>query len=153
MVRDFPFVILEDPLDEDDYEGHAILTRELGIQITGDDLFTTNPERVAQGIEVGAANCVLLKVNQIGTISEAFDMVKLAYRHGYGVQPCASRGEGDGHRRLLRRADVRHAPRRRDRPTANRFIEIEAELGARGSSSARRASAASSECRDDGRLR
>ena len=54
MVENYPFVILEDPLDEDDYEGHAILTRELGIQITGDDLFTTNPARVQKGIEVGA---------------------------------------------------------------------------------------------------
>jgi enolase len=66
MVRDYPFVILEDPLDEDDYEGHAILAKEVGIQIVGDDLFTTNPARVKRGIEVGAANTVLLKVNQIG---------------------------------------------------------------------------------------
>jgi enolase len=129
MVKDFPFVIFEDPLDEDDYEGHAILTREVGIQITGDDLFTTNPERVAQGIKAGAANCVLLKVNQIGSISEAFDMVKLAYRHGYGVQPCASRGEGEAivdytvglMCGTMRGGAVGAA--------ANRFMEIEAELG------------------------
>ena len=132
MVRDFPFVILEDPLDEDDYEGHAILTREVGIQIVGDDLFTTNPERVAQGIRMGAANCVLLKVNQIGTISEAFDMVKLAYRRGYGVQPCASRGEGEAivdYTVGLMCGTVRGGA---IGPAANRFIEIETELGSRG---------------------
>ena len=94
MVKEYPFVIIEDPLNEDDYEGTALLTRELGIQVVGDDLFTTNPERVQKGIEVGAANTVLLKVNQIGTISEALDMVQLAYRNGYGVMPCSSRGEG-----------------------------------------------------------
>jgi enolase len=60
----------------------------------GDDLFTTNPARVQQGINAGAGNTVLLKVNQIGTISEAFEMVQLAYRHVYGVMPCSSRGEG-----------------------------------------------------------
>ena len=132
MVRDFPFVIFEDPLDEDDYEGHAILTHEVGIQITGDDLFTTNPERVAQGIRAGAANCVLLKVNQIGTISEAFDMVKLAYRHGYGVQPCASRGEGLAivdYTVGLMCGTVRGGA---IGDAANRFIEIETELGSRG---------------------
>jgi len=94
MVANYPFVILEDPLDEVDYGGHAILTRELGIEIVGDDLFTTNIERLRRGIEVGACNAVLLKVNQIGTISKAFDVVQLAYRNGYGVMPCSSRGEG-----------------------------------------------------------
>jgi enolase len=131
MVDQYPFVILEDPLDEDDYEGHAILTRELGIQITGDDLFTTNPERVARGIAVGAANTVLLKVNQIGTISEAFEMVRLAYRNGYGVQPCSSRGEGADiadYTVGLMSGTVRN---RAIGPTGNRFIEIEEELGPR----------------------
>jgi enolase len=63
MVKEFPIVILEDPLGEEDYEGHARLTRELGIEIVGDDLFTTNPKRLAEGIAVGGANCMLLKVN------------------------------------------------------------------------------------------
>jgi enolase len=94
MVKQYPLVCLEDPLDENDYDGHARLTRELGIQVVGDDLFTTNPRRLEDGMRVGACNTVLLKVNQIGTITEAFDTVRLAYSHGYGVQPCASRGEG-----------------------------------------------------------
>lgn len=131
MVTDYPFVILEDPLDEDDYEGHAILTRELGIQIVGDDLFTTNPARVQQGVDAGAANTVLLKVNQIGTISEAFEMVRLAYRHGYGVQPCSSRGEGvdiADYTVGLMCGTVRGCA---TGATANRFIKIERELGSR----------------------
>lgn len=60
----------------------------------GDDLFTTNSKRVVQGIKAGAANTVLLKVNQIGTISESLEMIQLAYENGYGVMPCSSRGEG-----------------------------------------------------------
>jgi enolase len=131
MVKEYPFVILEDPLDEDDYEGTALLTKELDIQVVGDDLFTTNPERVAKGIAVGAANTVLLKVNQIGTISEALDMVQLAYRNGYGVMPCSSRGEG---------ADIAdycvgiNAGTVRESGTGtpgNRLLRIESELGAR----------------------
>jgi len=93
MVDDYPFVCLEDPLNEDDYEGTAIITRKLGIQIVGDDLFTTTKERVEEGVRTGAANCVLLKVNQVGTISKALEMIQYAYENGYGVMPCLSRGE------------------------------------------------------------
>ncbi len=131
MVKEYPFIILEDPLHEDDYEGHAILTRELGIQIVGDDLFTTNPERLQKGIDLGAANAVLLKVNQIGTISEAFEMVQLAYRNGYGVMPCDSRGEGDAiadYSVGLNCGTVRESA---TGPRGNRFLQIEAELGGR----------------------
>ncbi len=131
MVREYSFIILEDPLREDDYEGHAILTRELGIQIVGDDLFTTNPERLRKGIEAGAANTVLLKVNQIGTISEAFEMVQLAYRNGYGVMPCDSRGEGEAiadYAVGLSCGTVRESA---TGPRGNRFLQIEAELGRR----------------------
>ncbi len=131
MVKDYHFVILEDPLDEDDYEGHTILTRTLGIQIVGDDLFTTNPQRVRQGIEQGAGNTVLLKVNQIGTISEAFEMVRLAYRYGYGVMPCSSRGEGvdiADYTVGLMCTTVRGGA---TGPQANRYLQIERELGRR----------------------
>jgi enolase len=131
MVREYPFVILEDPLDEDDYAGHAVLTKEVGIQIVGDDLFTTNPERVQQGIDAGAANTVLLKVNQIGTISEAFQMVRLAYRNGYAVMPCSSRGEGvdiADYTVGLMCGSVRGSA---TGPTGNRFLKIEQELGPR----------------------
>ena len=130
-VRRYPFVNIEDPLDEEDYEGHAILTRELGIQITGDDLFTTDPERVRKGIELGACNAVLLKVNQIGTISEAFDMVRLAYRCGYGVMPCSSRGEGAeiaDYAVGLNSGVVRECA---TGPRGNRLLQIETELGQR----------------------
>jgi enolase len=85
---------LEDPLDDEDFTGHAILVKELGIQITGDDLYATNPHRLQQGIELKSANSVVLKVPQIGTITEAFDMIQLAFRNGYRILPGASRGSG-----------------------------------------------------------
>jgi len=131
MVKEYPFIIVEDPLDEDDYEGHAILTRELGIQVVGDDLFTTNTERLRKGIDAGAANTVLLKVNQIGTITEAFEMVQMAYRNGYGVMPCDSRGEGADiadYSVGLNCGTVRESA---TGPRGNRFLQIEAELGNR----------------------
>ena len=129
MVANYPFVILEDPLDEVDYEGHAILTKELGIEIVGDDLFTTNIERFRRGIEVGACNAILLKVNQIGTISEAFDVVQLAYRHGYGVIPCSSRGEGADIADYAVGLNTGHIRESGTGPTANRLLKIESELG------------------------
>ena len=139
MVKEYPFVILEDPFDEDDYESHAILTRELDIQIVGDDLFTTDPVRVQKGIDAGAANTVLLKVNQIGTISEALDMIQLAYRNGYAVMPCSSRGEGADIADYcvgINAATVRESA---TGPTGNRFLQIEAELGKRAKFLGRRA--------------
>ncbi|MHB1132038.1 MAG: enolase C-terminal domain-like protein [Chloroflexota bacterium] len=132
MVREYPFVIVEDPLDEDDYEGHALLTRELGVELVGDDLFTTNVERVQWGIEAGAANTVLLKVNQIGSVSEAFEMVRLAYRHGYGVMPCSSRGEGADIADYTVGLNAGHLRPGAVGPIANRLLQIEAELGPRG---------------------
>jgi len=131
MVANYPFVIIEDPLDEIDYEGHAIVTKELGIQIVGDDLFTTNVERLQQGLEVGAANAVLLKVNQIGTISEAFDTVQMAYRNGYGVMPCDSRGEGWLIADYTVGLGTGHLREGATGAVGNRFLEIEAELGSR----------------------
>ncbi len=132
MVKDFPIVIIEDPFFEDDYEAHAALTRETDIQIVGDDLFTTMTSRVRHGASLGAANTLLLKVNQIGTISESLDAVQEAYRLGYNVMPSESRGEG---------ADIADycvgigAGSVREGATgdtaANRFLEIERELGAR----------------------
>jgi enolase len=131
MVKEYPFVILEDPLDEDDYEGTALLTRSLDIQVVGDDLFTTNPERVAKGIAAGAANTVLLKVNQIGTISEALDMIQLAYRNGYGVMPCSSRGEGADIADYCVGINAGTVRESGTGPSGNRFLKIEQELGAR----------------------
>lgn len=130
IIRDYPFVIIEDPFDEDDYEATAALTKESGIQIVGDDLFTTNRERVAHGIKSGAANTVLLKVNQIGTISEALEMVQYAYKFGYAVMPSDSRGEGESigdYAVGINAGSIRESG---IGPRGNRLIEIEKELGA-----------------------
>jgi enolase len=85
LVAAYPLVTIEDPLDEDDWEGWAHLTAELGekVQIVGDDLFVTNPKRLAKGIEGHIANSILVKVNQIGTLTETLDAVALAQRNGY----------------------------------------------------------------------
>ncbi len=85
LVASYPIVSIEDPLDEDDWEGWAKMTAELGskIQIVGDDLFVTNPERLAKGISLNTANALLVKVNQIGTLTETIDAVSMAHRAGY----------------------------------------------------------------------
>jgi enolase len=94
LCTDYQLVSVEDALYEDDFDGWAQLTAELPrVQWVGDDLFVTNPERVRKGIEMGAANAVLWKVNQIGTLTEAWDVAELAYRHGYGVQVSERSGE------------------------------------------------------------
>jgi enolase len=131
MVNKYNFIIIEDPLDEEDYEGHALLTRELGIQVVGDDLFTTNVDRLKKGLDIGACNTVLLKVNQIGSISEAFDTVQLAYSKGYGVEPCSSRGEGIDIADYSVGLSAGTVRGRALGPIGSRFIRIEAELGNR----------------------
>ena len=85
LVRDFPIVTIEDGCAEDDLEGWKLLTDTLGgqIQLVGDDLFVTNPKRLAMGIEKGLANSILIKVNQIGTLSETLDAVNMAHRAAY----------------------------------------------------------------------
>jgi len=85
LVAKFPIVTIEDGCAEDDFDGWAILTERLGgkIQLVGDDLFVTNPARLAVGIEKGLANSILVKVNQIGTLSETLDAVDLAHRNSY----------------------------------------------------------------------
>ncbi len=85
LVANYPIVSIEDGMAEDDMEGWAILTKELGArcQLVGDDLFVTNPERLSQGIRDGLANSILVKVNQIGTLSETLDAVSMAHRAGY----------------------------------------------------------------------
>jgi len=93
LLSQFPIVSMEDPLQEDDWEGFAQITAELGIQIVGDDFFVTNPERLRKGIELKAANALLWKVNQIGTLTEALDAAALAFRSGYGVQVSERSGE------------------------------------------------------------
>lgn len=129
IIKDYPFVIIEDPFNEDDYDTTAALTKESGIQIVGDDLFTTNPERVAYGISKDAANTVLLKVNQVGTISEAFDMIQYAYKFGYGVMPSDSRGEGTSIADYAVGINAGSIRESAIGDRGNRFLEIEAELG------------------------
>jgi len=84
-VNDYPIVSLEDGLSEDDWDGWALLTKELGkkIQLVGDDLFVTNVDRLQEGIDKHVANSILIKVNQIGTVSETLDAIDLARRNGY----------------------------------------------------------------------
>jgi enolase len=95
LVAAYPLVSIEDPLDEDDWEGWAALTAELGatVQIVGDDLFVTNPERLARGIEANAANSMLVKVNQIGTLTETLDAVEMAHRAGFTCMMSHRSGE------------------------------------------------------------
>ncbi len=95
LVNTYPIVSFEDPLREDDYEGIAIITKETGVEVVGDDLFTTNEERLKKGIETGAANSMVLKMTQVGTISEAFATCRLVRANGYNIHPCGSRGDVD----------------------------------------------------------
>jgi enolase len=95
MVSGYPVVSLEDPLAEDDWAGWKAMTDKLddAVQIVGDDLFVTNPERLRRGIEQGTANALLVKVNQIGTLTETFDAIDLAHRHGYRCMMSHRSGE------------------------------------------------------------
>ena len=85
LVNRYPILSIEDGMAEDDWQGWAALTEAIGdrCQLVGDDLFVTNPERLSMGLERGAANSILIKVNQIGTLSETLDAVELAHRHAY----------------------------------------------------------------------
>ncbi|MGY5763575.1 phosphopyruvate hydratase [Brachybacterium sp. DNPG3] len=95
LVADYPLVSIEDPLDEEDWAGWKTITDELGtkVQLVGDDLFVTNPERLGRGIEEGSANALLVKVNQIGSLTETFDAVELAHRAGFKAMMSHRSGE------------------------------------------------------------
>ena len=138
LVADYPIVTIEDPLDEDDWSGYQALTAAIGdkVQIVGDDLFVTNPERLQRGITEGAANSLLVKVNQIGTLTETLDAVSLAQRAGYTAILSHRSGETED-------ATIAHlavatnsgqiktgAPARTDRVAKyNELLRIEEELG------------------------
>jgi enolase len=94
-VAKYPIVSIEDGLDEDDWEGWREMTRVLGdkIQLVGDDLFVTHPERLRRGVDHGVANAILVKLNQIGTLTETLDVVALAQRNGYGAVMSHRSGE------------------------------------------------------------
>ncbi|CCQ36899.1 enolase [Natronomonas moolapensis 8.8.11] len=95
LIADYDLVYVEDPLDEDDYDGFAELTERADDRtlVCGDDLFVTNTERLERGIESGAANSILIKPNQIGTLTDAFDAIELALRNGY--DPVVSHRSGE----------------------------------------------------------
>ncbi len=140
LIREFDVVTIEDPLDEDDFEGFAELTEASGIQIVGDDLFVTNPKRLQIGLEAGAANSLLWKVNQIGTLSEALDAADMAHRAGYTVVVSERSGETEDPiiadlAVALGAGQIKTgAPVRGERTAKyNRLIRIEEELGATAS--------------------
>jgi enolase len=93
LVAKFPIISIEDPLHEEDFEGFVKATKLIPTQIVGDDLFVTNPKKLAKGIEMGACNALLWKVNQIGTLSEALEAATMAQKNKYGVM--ASHRSGD----------------------------------------------------------
>ena len=137
-VAKYPIVSLEDGLAEDDWQGWKQLTERIGgtVQLVGDDLFVTNPERLARGLAEGSANAILIKLNQIGTLSETLDAVNLARGHGWGAVISHRSGETED----TTIADLAvatnmgqiktGAPSRTERVAKyNRLLRIEAELG------------------------
>ncbi len=136
LVEEYPIVSIEDPFHEEDFEGFAMITKELDIQIVGDDIFVTNVERLRKGIEMKAGNALLLKVNQIGTLSEAIDAANLAFRNGYGVIVSHRSGETEDTTIAdlavaLNTGQIKTgAPARGERTAKyNQLIRIEQELG------------------------
>ncbi len=138
LLDRYPLVSIEDPLDESDWDGWKHLTDEIGarVQLVGDDLFVTNPARLAEGIEKGTANSILVKVNQIGTLTETLDAVQLAQRSGYTAVMSHRSGETED----VTIADLAvatdcgqiktGAPARSDRVAKyNQLLRIEEELG------------------------
>lgn len=94
-ARDYPIVSIEDPFDQDDFGSYGALTAEIGsqVQIVGDDLLVTNPTRIQKALEKKACNALLLKVNQIGSITEAIEACKLSQKNGWGVMVSHRSGE------------------------------------------------------------
>ncbi len=139
VANKYPIASMEDPLQEEDFEGFSKLTTELDIQIVGDDLFVTNIERLKMGIKQGAANAMLFKVNQIGTLSEALDAAEFAYRSDYAVQVSERSGETEDPIIsdlvvALNSGQIKTGmPVRGERTSKhNRLIQIEEELGEAG---------------------
>ena len=85
LVDKYPIISIEDALDEEDWKGWQVITKELGdkVQLVGDDLFVTNTERLGKGIELGCGNSILIKLNQIGSVSETLEAIKMAHKAGY----------------------------------------------------------------------
>jgi enolase len=140
IIDSYPVVSIEDGLAEDDWDAWARVTAELGerVQLVGDDIFVTNPERLQQGIDRGVANSILVKVNQIGTLTETIDAVRLAQRNGYSAVMSHRSGETEDVTIsdlavALGTGQIKAgAPARTDRVAKyNQLIRIEEELGDR----------------------
>lgn len=138
LVASYPIVSIEDPLDEDDWDGWKAITDQLGTktQIVGDDLFVTNVERLTRGIQGGQANALLVKVNQIGSLTETLDSVELAHRNGYRCMMSHRSGETEDTTIADLAVAVNcgqiktGAPARSDRVAKyNQLLRIEDELG------------------------
>ena len=138
LVEEFPIFSIEDPLDEEDWDGWKKLTKKIGnrVQLVGDDLFVTHAQRLRKGIELGAANAILIKVNQIGTLSETFETIKTAQEAGYNV--IVSHRSGETEDTII--ADIAvafntgqiktGAPCRSERVAKyNRLLRIEEQIG------------------------
>jgi enolase len=139
LVDKFPIISIEDPLDEEDWDGWKKMTERLGgkIQIVGDDFFVTNTERLAKGIKLGAANSILIKLNQIGSVSETLEAIKMAHKAGYTAVTSHRSGETEDTTIAdlavaLNTCQIKTgAPSRSDRVAKyNRLLRIEEELGA-----------------------
>jgi len=140
LASEFPIVSIEDPFDQDDWEAYTALTADIGtnVQIVGDDLLVTNPLRINMASEKSACNALLLKVNQIGSVTEAIDAVKLAKQNGWGVMTSHRSGEtedcyiADLAVGLCTGQIKTGAPCRSERLSKyNQLLRIEEELGSR----------------------
>ena len=138
LVDKYPIISIEDGLDEEDWEGWKRMTEKIGhkVQLVGDDLFVTNTERLAKGIENGAANSILIKLNQIGSVSETLEAIKLANKNGYTAISSHRSGEtadttiADLAVALNTRQIKTGAPSRSERVAKyNQLLRIEEELG------------------------
>ena len=138
FVDNYPIISLEDGMGENDWEGWSMLTKAIGskVQLVGDDLFVTNVERLATGIEKGVANAILIKVNQIGTLTETLDAIQMANRAGYTAVVSHRSGETEDTTIAdisvaLNAGQIKTgAPSRTDRVAKyNQLLRIEEELG------------------------
>ena len=138
LVEKYPIISIEDGLDEEDWEGWQQMTRELGgkVQLVGDDLFGTNTERLAKGIQLGAGNAILIKLNQIGSVSETLEAIKMAHKAGYNAISSHRSGETEDTTIAdlavaLNTCQIKTgAPSRTERVAKyNQLLRIEEELG------------------------
>ena len=138
LVDRYPIISIEDALDEEDWEGWQLLTRELGdkVQLVGDDLFVTNTERLKKGIDLGCGNAILIKLNQIGSVSETLEAIKMAHKAGYTAISSHRSGETEDTTIAdlavaLNTCQIKTgAPSRTERVAKyNQLLRIEEELG------------------------